>query len=232
MSPEVIRAAQNGDNSSMERLIVENSGLIWSVCRRFLGRGVEKDDLYQLGCVGFMKAVMGYDEEYGTQFSTYAVPKIAGEIRRFLRDDGEIKVSRTIKERAIIIKTAQSRLSHELCREPTISEISAETGLSNEDIALALEATATPESLQAEINDGSGRLEDVIADKRGENDLVERVALKEAISSLGDREKKVILLRFYRDLTQEKAASILGISQVQVSRIEKRAINELGQLLA
>lgn len=232
MNSEVIKAAQKGDSGSMERLIVENSGLIWSVCRRFFGRGVEKDDLYQLGCVGFMKAVIGYDEEYGTQFSTYAVPKIAGEIRRFLRDDGEIKVSRTIKERALLIRTAENRLAHELCREPTISELSAKTGLSSEDIALALEATASPESLQAEINDGTGRLEDVIADKRGETELLEKVALKEAISSLGDREKKVILLRFYRDLTQEKAASILGISQVQVSRIEKRAISELRRLLA
>lgn len=232
MNVDYIKSAKSGDKDAMEQLIVENSGLIWSVCRRFWGRGVEKDDLYQLGCVGFMKAVAGYDEEYGTQFSTYAVPKIAGEIRRFLRDDGDIKVSRTIKERALIIRSAENRLSHELGREPTITEISELTGIVKEDIALALEATTAPESLQSEINDGGGKLEDVIADKRGENELIERVALKEAIGSLNDRERKVILLRFFRDLTQEKAANILGISQVQVSRIEKRAINELRRLLA
>lgn len=224
--------ARNGNEEALSRLIEENSGLIWSVCKRYFGRGTESEDLYQLGCVGFIKAIRGFSVEYGTQFSTYAVPKIAGEIRRFLRDDGNIKVSRTIKERSIVLKSAQNKLTLLLGREPTINEISKETGINPEDIAIALEATAPLESLQSELSDDGGKLEDLIADKSGENELLEKVALKTAISELGDKERKVILLRYFRDLTQERAANILGISQVQVSRIEKRAINELRQRLA
>ena len=131
----MIRAAQAGDKSASETLVTENSGLIWAVARRFLGRGVEADDLYQLGCLGFIKAVDGFDTEFGTQFSTYAVPKISGEIRRFLRDDGAVKVSRTIKEQAVTIRTMRSRLASILGREPTIAEIGAQTGLTLEQIA-------------------------------------------------------------------------------------------------
>ena len=145
---ELLPLAKMGDREAAEALVTENSGLIWAVARRYLGRGVEADDLYQLGCLGFLKAVDGFDTEYGTQFSTYAVPKISGEIRRFLRDDGTVKVSRTIKEQAAAIKIARSRLTNSFGREPTISEISEETGFTLEEIAIAETATAATESIQ------------------------------------------------------------------------------------
>jgi len=144
---DLIRQSQAGDRLAGERLIEENAGLIWSVAKRFIGRGTEADDLYQLGCLGFLKAVAGFDLDYGTQFSTYAVPKIAGEIRRFLRDDGAIKVSRTIKERAALIKSARNQLTVSLGREPTLSEVSRQTGIELEDIAVAEAATSATESI-------------------------------------------------------------------------------------
>ncbi|MBR4971680.1 MAG: sigma-70 family RNA polymerase sigma factor, partial [Oscillospiraceae bacterium] len=150
---ELIAKAQAGDKSASECLVTENTGLIWSVARRFLGRGVEADDLYQLGCLGFIKAVEGFDLEFGTQFSTYAVPKIAGEIRRFLRDDGAVKVSRTIKEQAATIKSMRSQLSVALGREPTIGEIAKQTGFTPEEIALAENATATTESIHRQVSE-------------------------------------------------------------------------------
>ena len=134
---ECLRSAQSGDREAAERMVTENSGLIWSVARRYFGRGVDSEDLYQLGCVGFLKAIAGYDEGYGTQFSTYAVPKISGEIRRFLRDDGAVKVSRTLKERAAAVRSARTALEQRLGREPYLSELAAETGLTPEDIAAA-----------------------------------------------------------------------------------------------
>ena len=151
---ELLRAAQAGDRQALEELVSENSGLIWSVVRRFLGRGAESDDLYQLGCLGFLKAVEGFDPEYGTQFSTYAVPKIAGEIRRFLRDDGTIKVSRSLKERSATIKMCRSQLLSALGREPTVMEIARQTGLTPEEIAMAETATAATESIQEPAGEG------------------------------------------------------------------------------
>ena len=147
---ELIARSQAGDAAATETLVTENSGLIWSVARRFVGRGTELDDLYQLGCLGFLKAVEGFDLEYGTQFSTYAVPKISGEIRRFLRDDGAVKVSRSIKEQASTIRSVRNQLSAALGREPTIQEISRQTGFSPEEIDLAETATAATESIQRE----------------------------------------------------------------------------------
>ena len=144
---ECLRSARAGDRDAAERMVTENSGLIWSVARRYFGRGVDSEDLYQLGCVGFLKAIEGYDESFGTQFSTYAVPKISGEIRRFLRDDGAVKVSRGVKERAALIRSARTALEQRLGREPTLSELSAETGITPEDIAVA--ETATPRASSA-----------------------------------------------------------------------------------
>ncbi len=224
---DLLQRAQRGDTTASEQLVVENNGLIWSVARRFFGRGVDPDDLYQLGCVGFLKAIEGFDLNYGTQFSTYAVPKIAGEIRRFLRDDGSIKVSRTVKERAAAIKNARSRLTGQLLREPTISELSEETGFSPEDIASAELATARAESIQRESGEDGFTLEDVLTDGSMEETLVEHIALREAIALLPEREKAVIDLRYFHGLTQERIAGLLGISQVQVSRVEKRAIAQL-----
>ena len=229
---ELIAKAQQGDREASEALVEENSGLIWSVARRFLGRGTEADDLYQLGCLGFLKAVEGFDLGYGTQFSTYAVPKIAGEIRRFLRDDGAVKVSRGVKERGTAIRTARDRLTHLLGREPTLSELSEETGLETEEIAAAEEANLPVASLQMETGDGGFTLESVLGTEGMEEGVVEKLALRGAIESLPDREKQVIFLRYYKNLTQDKAAKVLGVSQVQVSRIERKAMERLRSILS
>ena len=228
---ELIRKSQAGDNVAQELLIQENNGLIWAVVRRFIGRGVETDDLYQLGCLGFLKAVEGFDTEYGTQFSTYAVPKIAGEIRRFLRDDGTVKVSRGIKERATTIKTVRNQLIAQLGREPTVSEIAEKTGFSVEDIAVAEMATASIESIHQQTGDEGFTLESVLTDTKTEDALLEKISLDQAISCLPEREMMVIKLRYYHGLTQERTAKVLGVSQVQVSRLEKKALGHLKSLL-
>ncbi len=223
----LIEQAQKGDRTASERLITENTGLIWSIARRYFGRGVEPDDLFQLGCVGFLKAVEGFDTAYGTQFSTYAVPKIAGEIRRFLRDDGAIKVSRSIKERAAAIKKARERLTGELGREPTVSELSQALGLSAEEIASAETATSAAESIQRQTGEEGFSLEDVLCTDGMEERLLERMTLQEALKHLGEKERMVIQLRYYHSLTQQRVSEIIGVSQVQVSRIEKKALQQL-----
>ena len=224
---ELILRAQSGDREASEILVTENSGLIWSVARRFIGRGTESDDLYQLGCLGFLKAVEGFDLEYGTQFSTYAVPKIAGEIRRFLRDDGAVKVSRGLKEQSASIKAVRHRLTGALGREPTIQEISRQTGLSPEEIALAETATAATESIQRQTGEEGFSLEDVLTDTESEERMLERIALGQAIAALPEREAMIIRLRYYHCLTQDRVSKVMGVSQVQVSRIEKKAVQLL-----
>jgi RNA polymerase sporulation-specific sigma factor len=228
---DLIRKSQAGDEEAQELLIKANNGLIWAVVRRFMGRGVETDDLYQLGCLGFLKAVEGFDTEYGTQFSTYAVPKIAGEIRRFIRDDGTVKVSRGIKERASTIKTARNQLIASLGREPTVSEIADKTGFSAEDIAMAEMATASIESIHQQTGDEGFTLESVLTDTKSEDALLEKIALDQAIACLPEREGMVIKLRYFHGLTQERAAKVLGVSQVQVSRVEKKALSHLKSIL-
>lgn len=229
---ELIARSQAGEESATQTLVEENSGLIWSVARRFLGRGAEADDLYQLGCLGFLKAVEGFDLEYGTQFSTYAVPKIAGEIRRFLRDDGAVKVSRSLKEQAATIKSTRSRLMAALGREPTIQEISRQTGFSPEEIALAEAATAATESIQKETGEEGFSLENVLTDTESEERMLEKIALRQAVEALPEREAMVIRLRYFHGLTQQRVAKVMDISQVQVSRIEKKALGLLRELLA
>jgi RNA polymerase sporulation-specific sigma factor len=229
---ELIARAQAGDKSASETLITENSGLIWSVARRFLGRGTEADDLYQLGCLGFIKAVDGFDLDFGTQFSTYAVPKIAGEIRRFLRDDGAVKVSRTIKEQAVAVRTVRNHLTAALGREPSIGEIAAQTGLTPEEIALVENATAATESIHRQMTEDGFSLENVLTDTETEEKMVERISLRQAIERLGEREAMVIKLRYFHGLTQERVARVLDVSQVQVSRIEKKALGHLRELLS
>lgn len=226
-----LRLAKEGDKNAAERLIEENSGLIWSIARRFFGRGTDPDDLYQLGCVGFLKAINGFDESFGTQFSTYAVPKISGEIRRFLRDDGAIKVSRGIKEQAQHIKNARMLLEQKLGREPYLSELSEETGFTPEEIAFAETATGPAESLQRETGDDGFTLEHILADSNGEEKMLESVTLKLAVEKLPDKEKKTVFLRYYHGMTQDNAAKILGVSQVQVSRLEKKAMEHLREIL-
>lgn len=224
---ELLLRAQSGDTEAKEQLILENSGLVWSIARRYFGRGVDPEDLYQLGCLGFLKAIEGFDAEFGTQFSTYAVPKISGEIRRFLRDDGAIKVSRCIKERAATVKAVRQHLVAQLNREPTLSELAAETGLTMEEIAEAETATSATESIHKENGDGGFTLEDVLTTGSVEEEMVESIALKEAVTKLPDREKKVIAFRYYRGLTQDQTAKLMGVSQVQVSRIERKALQLL-----
>ncbi len=219
--------AQRGDERAFEQMIQDNSGLIWSIVRRFFGRGVEPDDLYQLGCLGFFKAVQGFDSAYGTQFSTYAVPKIAGEIRRFLRDDGPIKVSRSIKDKALIVKRAREELLQMLGREPHLSELSEKCELTPEEIAGIEMATELPESLQRETGEDGVTLEGLIGVAGLEDEVVNQVALRDAIDALPERERMVVLLRYYKGLTQEKAAVVLKVSQVQVSRIERKAMERL-----
>lgn len=229
---ELIRRAQAGDREASETLVTENSGLIWSVARRYIGRGTESDDLYQLGCLGFLKAVEGFDLDYGTQFSTYAVPKIAGEIRRFLRDDGAVKVSRSLKEQAMTIKVARNHLATALGREPTLQEISRQTGFTPEEIALAENATAATESIQRECGDEGFSLENILTDTESEERMVERIALVQAIAKLPEREGMVVKLRYFHGLTQERVAKVLEVSQVQISRIEKKALIHLRELLS
>ena len=228
----LLHKARKGDRSAAEQLIQENAGLIWSIARRYFGRGVEADDLYQLGCLGFIKAVEGFDPDFGTQFSTYAVPKIAGEIRRFLRDDGSVKVSRGLKERAQQIQTARAALEQALGREPLISEVSSFTGLSAEDVAEAQTALIPAESLQKESGEEGLTLEHVLGDPLQEERMLEHVTLRAAIESLPVKEQQVIQLRFYHGLTQSDSARILNVSQVQVSRLEKKAVDALRLLMS
>lgn len=229
---EWIRLAQGGSREAMENLVAANTGLIWSVARRFTGRGTDMEDLYQLGCLGFLKAVEGFDLDYGTQFSTYAVPKIAGEIRRFLRDDGAVKVSRGIKEQASAIKSVRNSLATALGREPTIQEISHQTGFTPEEIALAETATAATESIQRESGEEGFSLEQILTDTQSEEKMVETIALNQAVSQLPERESMVIKLRYFHGLTQQRVAKVLSVSQVQVSRIEKKALAHLKELLS
>ena len=229
---ELIALAQQGDREAGEALVTENSGLIWAVARRYLGRGTDCEDLYQLGCLGFLKAVEGFDLSFGTQFSTYAVPKISGEIRRFLRDDGAIKVSRSLKEQAVLIRTVRNQLSSALGREPTLGELSRQTGLSPEDIAAAETATAATESIQRQTGEEGFTLENVLTDTDSEEKMVEKIALRQAIRDLPERERTVIRLRYFHGLTQQRVAKVLSVSQVQVSRIEKKALGLLRERMA
>ena len=228
---ELLRAAQAGDREACERAVTENSGLIWSIVRRYYGRGVEADDLYQLGCLGFLKAVQGFDFSYGTCFSTYAVPKIAGEIRRFLRDDGMLKVSRGLREQAQLLYTSRERLRQRLGREPALSELAEDTGLTPEAIARADLAADAPESLQQETADGL-TLEGMLGTEAPEEAMVERIALREAIDQLPEKERMTILLRYFKSLTQEQTARVLGVSQVQISRLERRGLQHLRESFA
>ena len=223
---ELLRAAQEGDREACEQAVRENSGLIWSIVRRYYGRGAEPEDLYQLGCLGFLKAIQGFDFTYGTCFSTYAVPKIAGEIRRFLRDDGCVKVSRSLREKGYLLYTVREKLRQENGREPSISELSEVTGMPPEEIAQVEIANDRPDSLQAENEDGLS-LEGVLGTETPEDALVEKIALREAIAYLPEKEKMTILLRYYRGFTQAQTARVLQVSQVQVSRLERKGLMRL-----
>lgn len=226
----LLERAQEGDEAATSQMLEENSGLIWSIVRRYYGCGVESDDLYQLGCIGFIKAVKGFNFAYGTQFSTYAVPKIAGEIRRFLRDDGAIKVGRTIKEKGQLLWSTREKLRQQLGRDAHLSELADATGISVEEIATIDLATVAPESLQQETAEGL-TLESTLGNDGEEERLVEKLALRQAIDTLPEKERMTILLRFFKALTQQQTAKILGVSQVQISRLERRGLSKLRLLL-
>lgn len=227
----LLHKARQGDNAACETLIKENSGLIWSIVRRYYGRGVEPEDLYQLGCLGFLKAVRGFDDAYGTEFSTYAVPKISGEIRRFLRDDGTIKVGRTLKQQAMQVAAERERLRHSLGREPGVGELAEATGLSAEEIAAAELSAAAPESLQQENEDGL-TLESMLGTEEPEARMLQTLELRQAIEALPEKERTIIALRYFRAYTQQECAAVVKISQVQVSRLEKRALRQLRSLVS
>lgn len=228
---ELILQSKQGDKTARSRVVMENVGLVWSIVRRFLGRGHEAEDLFQIGSIGLMKAIDKFDTSFEVKFSTYAVPMITGEIKRFLRDDGMIKVSRSLKETAGKIRIVREQLENRNGREPTIEEIGEVLQLAKEEIVLALESGAEVESLYKTIYQGDGNsvyLIDKIDQEENENEtLINHLALQEVIKSLGEKEKEIIELRYFGEKTQSEIAKKLGISQVQVSRLEKKILKEM-----
>ena len=233
---DLLAAAKDGDREACQEIIHTNDRLIWSIVQRYTGRGVELEDLFQLGCIGFLKAIQGFDPDYGTCFSTYAVPKIAGEIRRFLRDDGAVKVSRSIKENSWRVKRMAAELSQKLEREPSMDELSAAVELPVEDIVLALEATAEVESLHKPICFQDGKevsLEEKIPERKDwQEELMNRLIVEELLEQLQTKERELIQMRYYDGKTQREIAEHLGISQVQVSRLEKKLLLQMREKIA
>lgn len=227
----LIGRSHQGDKEARDTLFKENTGLIYSVAKRFLGRGVEMEDLFQIGSIGLLKAVDHFDPSYEVRFSTYAVPMIVGEIKRFLRDDGILKVSRSLKENCGRIYQAKEKLEKELGREPGLDEIAAEVELSLEEVILALESTAEVESLHKTIYQGDGNdisLMDRLPEKEnGQEQVLDRIFLDEMLQSLDARERQLIGMRYFQNRTQTEIAAELGVSQVQVSRMEKRILKKL-----
>lgn len=222
---EDIRKAQNGDEIAFENLVNNNKGLIWNIVKRFTGRGYETDDLYQIGCLGFVKAIKKFDTSFDVQLSTYAVPYILGEIKRFLRDDGIVRVSRSIKELGIKIRQLQNKYDYDI----DINTIAEQLKTTKEEVALAIDAIAPIQSIYQEEAGTEGRLLiDKISSKKDEESMItNKIAIKQLIQGLETREQEVILLRFYKDKTQVQVGKILGISQVQVSRIEKKVLTKM-----
>lgn len=226
---DLIKKSQAGDKEARNLLVNRNIRLVWSVVQRFLNRGYEADDLFQIGCIGLLKAVDKFDLQYEVKFSTYAVPMIIGEIQRFLRDDGTLKVSRSLKEMANKIRRVRDELAKKLNRQPTISEIAGEIGVSPEEIVFAQEANRAPSSIHETVYENDGdpiTLMDQIADDEEEK-WFDNIAMKDAIGKLSRREQLIVYLRYYKDQTQSEVAERLGISQVQVSRLEKKILNTI-----
>ncbi len=222
---ELIRRAKNGDKNAMEELISENIGLVKNIARRFFGRGVEYEDIVQIGSIGMIKAAKSFDESYNTVFSTYAVPLIIGEIRRFLRDDGIIKVSRDVRKKGSVILHAKEEFEKEHQREPKISELATLCGYSEEEIVYALDASSPVSSLQESIGNGdnSATIEEMTAADSNEiESVIDNIALREAISHLNETQQKIVHLRFFKELSQQQTADILGLTQVKISREEKK----------
>lgn len=232
---ELIKQSQQGDKQARDQLVSENIGLVWSIVRRFGNRGHELDDLFQIGSIGLIKAIDKFDTSFDVKFSTYAVPMITGEIKRFLRDDGMIKVSRSLKEIANKVRITNEVLCKRLDREPTIDEISEELQIEVEDIIMAMESNAEVESLYKTIYQGDGNsiylIDKIEQSKDDHEQIVDQIALKEIIDSLEEKDRKIITLRYFRDKTQTDIAKELGISQVQVSRLEKRILKKMRERL-
>jgi len=230
----LIALAQSGDKSALENITLQNRGLIWSAVRKFSGRGVEADDLFQLGAIGLIKAVNKFDTSYNVEFSTYAVPMIIGEIRRFLRDDGMIKVSRSLKETAALAKSAAEKIYLQKGSDATVAEISEMINCSVSEVMLSLEATQPTESLYRTVHDGENTpillIDKVYGNTNdGEDKLIMSVTLRQAIENLSSKERQILLLRYYKEKTQSEVAKIMGVSQVQISRIEKKLLGTLRQ---
>lgn len=235
ISDEEVRAliedAKAGNRHSQTILVENNMGLIWSIVKRFQNRGYEIEDLFQIGSIGLIKAINKFDSSYNVKFSTYAVPMIIGEIKRFIRDDGIIKVSRSLKEISSKARITKEIMCKELGREPTINEIATRMDVSAEDLVMALEAGCTPESLYSTIGDGDNSpillIDRIDADNNSEIDLIDKIAIRQILDTLDTRERQIIILRYFKEKTQVQIAKLLGISQVQVSRIEKKILNDI-----
>ncbi len=226
---ELIKKAQSGDMQARERLVASNIALVKSLVRRYMNRGVEYDDLLQIGSLGLVKAVLGFKAEYGSRFSTYAVPLILGELKRYMRDDGMIKVSRSVKETYIKIKNEREKLCRELGHEPGVKDIARALDISEDEVLTALESARAPISLEQPLSDNSDSdtiLEHIPGRETGA-ELIDIMLLKQYIGELEGNERKVILLRYFKSMTQSRIADMLGISQVQVSRIESRVLKKL-----
>lgn len=232
---KLIHMAHEGDKEARDRLVLDNVGLIWSIVRRFGGRGYELEDLFQIGSIGLMKAIDKFDLSFDVKFSTYAVPMITGEIKRFLRDDGMIKVSRSIKEMGAKVKNTREVLSFSLGRDPTIEEIASQIGASREEVAASIEAGAEVESLYKTVNrndEASIYLIDKLEEENMEQEqMLNRMVLKELLSSLENKEREIIIRRYFYNQTQSQIAQQLNISQVQVSRLEKKILKQMREKL-
>lgn len=230
---ELVEKYKSGDEKAADELVENNMGLVYSIVKRFSNVCYESEDLIQIGAIGLIKAVRRFDLSFDVQFSTYAVPMIIGEIKRFLRDDGAIKVSRSIKETAIKGRRAEEILRKKLGREVGISEIAKEIGIDETELVQAFDASLMPESLYAEVRNGSKddgkgvRLLDIVPDCDTEEKITDRVFIKEALSVLNERERRIILMRYFKGKTQAEISEIIGVSQVQVSRLEKKAIEKM-----
>ncbi|MTK10377.1 MAG: RNA polymerase sporulation sigma factor SigF [Hungatella sp.] len=231
----LIQMAHDGDKAARDRLVTENFGLIWSIVRRFTGRGYEPEDLFQIGSIGLMKAIDKFDLSYEVRFSTYAVPMITGEIKRFLRDDGIIKVSRSIKEMGMKVKNVREELVYRFGREPTVEEIAGEIGASKEEVAASIEAGAEVESLYRSVNKNDENslllIDKIEEESSAQEELLNRMVLRELLTDLSDKDREIIIRRYYYNETQSQIADKLGISQVQVSRLEKKILKQMREKL-
>ncbi|NLK21581.1 MAG: RNA polymerase sporulation sigma factor SigF [Epulopiscium sp.] len=231
---ELIKKAQSGDTAARDKIVEENVGLVWSIVKRFRNRGYDIEDLFQIGSIGLIKSIDKFDLDYNVRFSTYAVPMIMGEIKRFMRDDGMIKVSRSLKEIGLKARILKENLTKEMEKEPSIQELAAAMEIDVEELVMALEANSDVESLQSVIHEGEGNpitlVDKIYLDANPEANMIDKIALSQIIESLGPKEKQIITMRYFKDKTQTEIADVIGISQVQVSRIEKKILKSMREM--